>query len=130
MAVKIKSNVAKQASRLDAMTGPDADILAGMKLTDLAKRYTPLFSSATPKVSGEAAESIEVKLVQTGKDVKVVTSWGVDYIADVNNGDGKNAGFADNQFKSIANRLNAQAKFEIGKAYAEAGKKNKLKVKR
>lgn len=112
------------------MSGPNADILSGKNLTALASRYIPLFAAATPKVSGEAANSIEVNQVQTGKDVKVVMSWDVDYIADVNSGEGENANFADNQFKSIANRLNTQAKFEISRAYAEAGKKNKLKVKR
>ncbi len=129
-AVRIKSNVSKQANSLGNMAGNFADDLSGRKLTALARRYEPLFAAATPKVSGKAANSITVEESRTGKNITVKMSWGTDYIDDVNRDEGKNQGFAENQFKSIANRLNTQAKIEIGNAFATAGKKNKLKVKR
>jgi len=130
MAVRIKSNVQKQANRLGKMAGVDAENLTGSRLGQLAKRYVPVFAGATPKSSGKAARSIEVVEDTTGDEVVVRMTWGTDYIDEVNRNEGDNQGFAENQFKSIANRLNAQAKQEIGRAFQEAGTKNKLKVKR
>jgi len=126
MSFKIKNNVAKQASRLGDMAGSDAGILAGKKLSALARRYIPVFAGVTPQKTGAAAQSIEVNQSKTGKNISVSMSWGVDYISKVND----RTGFAENQFKSLSNRLNAQGKFEVAKAMAEAAKKNKLKVKR
>ena len=130
MAVRIKSNVQKQANRLGRMTGVDAENLTQSRLSQLAKRYVPVFAGATPKSSGDAARSIKVVQDTTGEEVTVRMIWGTDYIDDVNRNEGDNQNFAENQFKSIANRVNAQAKQEIGRAFQEVGKKNKLKVKR
>lgn len=130
MAVRIKSNVQKQANRLGRMTGVDAENLTQSRLAQLAKRYVPVFAGATPKKTGKAARSIKVVQDTTGEEVTVRMIWGTDYIDDVNRNEGENQNFAENQFKSIANRVNAQAKQEIGRAFQEAGKKNKLKVKR
>jgi hypothetical protein len=126
MALKIKNNVNEQAKRLGKMAGPDANILSGKRLNSLAKSYIPLFAGATPQKTGAAANSIEVSQTLRGQIVKIIMSWGTDYIGKVND----RTEFAGNQFKSISNRLNTQAKFEIARAMAEAGKKNKLKVKR
>ena len=129
MGVKIKSNFTKQANRLAKMTGPDAKIITEARLLNLARSYIPVFANATPKVTGKAAASIEVISKRDSQDTTVIMQWDNDYIDDVNSGDGKNAGFADKQFNSIANRLNIQAKKEIGDSFKIAGKKNKLDVK-
>lgn len=129
MSVKITSNLTKQANRMLKMTGPDAEIIAGARLLNLIRSYVPIFAASTPKSSGTAAASITVKQKRATQDTTVVMEWGTDYIDDVNSGDGENAGFADQQFKSIKNRLDTQAKKEIGDSFKIAGKKNKLKVK-
>tara|TARA_R110002020_G_scaffold175493_1_gene367391 strand:+ start:10328 stop:10717 length:390 start_codon:yes stop_codon:yes gene_type:complete len=129
MSVKITSNLTKQANRMLKMTGPDAEMLTGIRLLNLARAYVPIFAASTPKSSGTAAASITVKQERADKDTTIVMQWGTDYIDDVNAGDGENAGFADQQFKSIKNRLNVQAKREIGDSFKIAGKKNKLKVR-
>ncbi len=130
MAVKIKSNVQKQANRLGKMSGVDAENLSASRLAQLSKRYVPVFAAATPKKTGAAANSIEVVEDKTGDVVTIRMKWGTDYIAEENSREGDNQDFAENTFKSIANRINAQGKAEIGRAFQEAGKKNKLKVKR
>ena len=129
MAVKIKSNVKKQADRLGRFGGTDAENLVKSRLGVLAKKYVPVFAEATPKKTGKAAKSIEVKEESRGNEVTVKMQWGTDYIDDVNRNEGKNQGFADKQFKSIKNRLKYEAIQEIGEAYKEDGKKSKLKVK-
>jgi len=129
MSVNIKSNVTKQADRLGKFGGIDAENLTKSRLATLAKKYIPIFADATPKKTGTAAGSIEVKEEIQGNKVTVKMQWGTDYIDDVNRNEGKNQGFADNQFKSIKNRLNYEATQEIGEAYKEDGKKSKLKVK-
>lgn len=126
MAFKIKTNVDQQAERLGKMSGNFAGLLSEKRLSALAKTFIPIFADGTPKKTGAAAESIEVSDRNVGNRVSIRMTWGVDYIADVN----ERTGFADGQFKSVKNRLDHQAKFEIGAAFAEAGKKNKLKVKR
>ncbi len=126
MALKIKSNVDEQAKRLGKMAGNFAGLLSEKRLTALARRYIPIMADGTPKKTGASAASIEVNETKTGQKVLIRMSWGTDYINKVN----QRTGFAEGQFKSIKNRLDHQAKFEIGKAFAEAGKKNKLKVKR
>jgi len=129
MSVKIKSNLNKQANRLEKMAGSDAEIITAARLKNLARAYIPVFANATPKVTGEAAASIEVVEDRTGNDVTIIMQWDNEYIDDVNAGDGENAGFANKQFKSIQNRLDIQAKKEIGDSFKIAGKKNKLNVK-
>ena len=126
MAVKIKTNVDKQAKRLGKMAGNFAGLLSEKRLAALSRRYIPVFASGTPQKTGASAASIEVNETKTGQKVLIRMSWGTDYINKVN----QRTGFAAGQFKSIKNRLDHQGKFEIGKAFAEAGKKNNLKVKR
>lgn len=130
MAVKIKSNVRKEARKLDRMRGPDAEQFTERNLNRLMRGLIPIFALATPKKTGEAARSIDVESDIKENEVDVRMVWDNDYIDDVNRNEGENQGFANNQFKSVANRIEVQAKQEISRAFKAAAEKNKLKVVR
>lgn len=125
----VKSNISTQARRLKKMVQPDKEIITAARLKNLAQAYLPIFANATPKVSGEAAASLEVVEKRDAKNTTIRMQWDNDYIDDVNAGDGENAGFADQQFNSVANRIDIQAKKEIADSFKLVGKKNKLPVR-
>ena len=126
MAIKINSNIKKQSKRLGKMRDGDAANYAVDNLKRLMTAYIPVFAAGTPIKSGKSASSITVE--EDGNTVRM--QWNTDYIDDVNNNPGQSEGFANNQFRSVANRMQIQGSNEISTAYFQEGKRNKLKVKK
>tara|TARA_R100000808_G_scaffold6699_2_gene19700 strand:+ start:1590 stop:1973 length:384 start_codon:yes stop_codon:yes gene_type:complete len=126
MAVKVNSNIKKQAKRLGKMSNPETQDAAMNSLKRLMTANIPLFAGATPKKTGRSAASITIE----SDDNTLRMQWNTDYIDDVNNNPGKSEGFANNFFKSVANRIQLQGSNEISIAYFQEGKKNKLKVRK
>ena len=108
------------------MADGDAQDLAINNLERLMNSYSPIFAASTPQKTGRAADSITVEK----RDDSVIMKWGTDYIDDVNRNEGKSQGFANDQFRSVRNRIDIQAKKEIELGYKATAKRNKLKVKK